>query len=152
MGWFFGFKLHIVINHLGELLSFTLTPRNVDDRKPVIGLCKGLVGKLFGDKGYISSDLFKKLLKKGVKLITNVKLNMKNKLIPLFDKLMLKKRSVVETVIGVLKGEFHLEHSRHRSPQNFVINLLGTLISYCLKPKKPSIQLKTQEQGPLSNI
>ncbi len=54
------------------------------------------MGKLFGDRGYISSDLFKLLLKKGVKLITNVKLNMENKLIPLFDKLMLKKRSVVE--------------------------------------------------------
>ena len=77
MGWFFGFKAHIVISHKGELLSFTLTKGNVDDRKPVQDLCKNIAGKLFGDRGYISSKLFKSLFDTGVQLITNLKSNMK---------------------------------------------------------------------------
>ena len=103
MGWFFGFKLHIVINHRGEIVDFTLTQGHVDDRKPVVDLCKSVTGKLFGDKGYISSSLFQTLLKKGVQLITNIRSNMKNRLLPLFDKLLLRRRSIVETTFGILK-------------------------------------------------
>lgn len=57
VGWFFGFKLHLVVNGQGELLAFCLTPGNVDDRHPVPKLATGLVGKLFGDKGYLSQPL-----------------------------------------------------------------------------------------------
>ena len=146
MGWFFGFKLHIVINHRGEFINFTLTPGNVDDRKPVVGLCEEITGKLFGDRGYISSSLFQDLIKDGVQLITNIRSNMKNRLLPLFDKLLLRKRFIVETAFGILKEEFHLEHSRHRSPANFVVNLLGTLIAYCLRDKKPSLKIDKNEQ------
>ena len=146
MGWFFGFKLHIVINHQGEIISFAFTEGNVDDRKPVEGLCKKVLGKLFGDRGYISTKLFKNLMDKGVQLITNIKANMKNKLMPLFDKLLLRKRFLVETTFGILKEEFQLEHSRHRSHENFIVNLLSTLTAYCLRPKKPTIKLEKREE------
>ena len=152
MGWFFGFKVHIVISHVGELIGFMFTPGNVDDRVPVKDLCKNVYGKLFGDRGYISSALFQKLLLDGVQLITNIKANMKNKLLPLFDKLLLRKRFIVETTFGILKEEFHLEHSRHRSPANFIVNLLSTLIAYCLRPNKPSIRLTNHDQIALQGI
>ena len=139
-------------NHLGELVNFTLTSGNVDDRKPVIGLCENVTGKLFGDKGYISSTLFKNLLNNGVQLITNIRSNMKNKLLPLFDKLLLRKRFIIETTFGILKEGFHLDHSPHRSPANFVVNLLGTLIAYCLKEKKPSISIRKKEPRLLSAL
>ena len=53
--WFYGFKLHLAINHRGELLNVALTTGNVDDRKPVRELLKGQSGQFFGDKGYISA-------------------------------------------------------------------------------------------------
>jgi hypothetical protein len=89
MGWFFGFKLHIIVNEIGELLSFQITKGNTNDRVPVSELCKGLTGRLFGDKGYVSKKLFDELWSEGIQLITSVKSNMKNKLIPLHDKLLL---------------------------------------------------------------
>jgi len=138
-GWFFGFKLHIVVSEAGDLISFTFTEGNTNDRSPVPSLCIKLFGKLFGDKGYLSQKLFEDLLEKGIQLITNIKSNMKNKLIPFLDKLILRKRFVIETIFDLLKNEFHLEHSRHRSPKNFVVNLLGVLAAYCLRPEKPSI-------------
>jgi len=79
-GWFFGFKLHLVINDKGEILAYMLTEGNVDDRKPVKDLCQKIFGKLFGDKGYISSSLFSELYESGVQLITRLKANMKNKM------------------------------------------------------------------------
>lgn len=144
-GWFFGFKLHIVVSGLGELLSFSFSLGNTNDRTPVPELCKKLFGKLFGDKGYLSQKLFEDLFKKGVQLITNIKSNMKNKLIPIFDKLVLRKRFIIETIFDLLKNEFHLEHSRHRSPKNFVVNILGVLAAYCLRPHKPEIILPPRD-------
>lgn len=140
-GWFYGFKLHLVINECGELLAFHLTAGNVDDRKPVPSLCKELWGKLFGDKGYISSKLMGELIDQGVELITSVRKNMKNRLISMEDKLLLRKRSVIETVNDQLKNISEIEHTRHRSPANFMINLLSGLIAYMLKPAKPSISV-----------
>jgi len=93
IGWFFGFKLHLIINDRGELLSFQITPGNVDDRVPVKDLVKELFGKLYGDKGYISSELFSELFEKGIKFITPFRKKMKNRLLPLIDKIMLRKRS-----------------------------------------------------------
>lgn len=142
MGWFFGFKLHVIFNDRGELLRMTLTPGNVDDRTPVPDMVKPLFGKLFADKGYISQPLFDQLLDSyGVQLITGIKKNMKNRLMPLFDKLMLRKRSIVETIIDQLKNISQIEHTRHRSFFNFMTNLLCGLIAYCHQPKKPSLAL-----------
>ncbi len=145
-GWFYGFKLHLVINDCGELLSFQVTPGNTDDRKPVKELAKSLWGKLFGDKGYISASLAQELLEKGTQLITSVRDNMKNKLMSLEDKALLRKRSIIETVNDQLKNISQIEHTRHRSPMNFMVNLMAGLIAYMLKPNKPSITpLKPQQ-------
>lgn len=142
VGWFFGFKLHLVFNDQGELLNIALTPGNVDDRKPVPKLVKQLFGKLFADKGYLSQALFEQLLETfGVQLITKLKSNMKNRLMPWADRLLLRKRAIVETIIDQLKNISQIEHTRHRSPVNFLVNLLCGLIAYCHQPKKPSLHL-----------
>jgi len=143
-GWFFGFKLHLIFNERGELLNLMLTPGNVDDRKPVPKMVRNLFGKLFADKGYISKKLAEELLQTfNVRLVTGVRSNMKNVLMPLMDKLLLRKRAIVETIIDQLKNISQIEHSRHRSPINFLVNLLCGLIAYCHQPKKPSLNLGT---------
>jgi hypothetical protein len=142
MGWFFGFKLHLLINDRGELLGFGLTAGNVDDRQPVEKLTKNLWGKRFGDKGYISQSLFEKLLKRGVKLVTSIRKNMKNKLIDLQEKILLRKRSLIETVNEQLKNICQIEHTRHRCPVHFVVHLLAGLIAYTRQPKKPSLNIE----------
>ncbi len=139
-GWFFGFKLHLVFNDRGEILSTTLTAGNVDDRKPVSDLVKMLFGKLFGDKGYLSQPLFEELYQTfGIQLITKIKSNMQNRLMDFSDKLLLRKRAIVETIIDQLKNISQIEHSRHRSVTNFLVNVLCGLIAYAHQPTKPSI-------------
>ena len=141
MGWFYGFKLHLVVNDQGELLACQLTPGNVDDRGPVPILSKRLFGKLFGDRGYISRPLFEQLWQDfQVQLITMLRKNMRNRLMTLSDKLLLRKRALIETIIDQLKNISQIEHSRHRSPINFVVNVLAGLIAYCHQPKKPALQ------------
>ena len=140
MGWFYGFKLHLTCNDLGELLSCALTPGNVDDRAPVPNLVKRLFGKLFGDKGYISQPLFKHLFTgSGLQLITRLKSNMKNQLMSVSDKLLLRKRAIIETITDQLKNISQIEHTRHRSFFNFLVNLICGLIAYCHQDKKPSL-------------
>ena len=145
MGWSFGFKLHLIINHLGEIVALKLTKGNVDDRQPVSEMSESLFGKLYGDKGYISQALTGELLEKGVELITTVRKNMKKKFISLWDRAILKKRFIIETVNDQLKNISYIEHSRHRSEHGFMLNLLGGLIAYCLKEEKPSLNLTAQE-------
>ncbi|WP_375315879.1 IS982 family transposase [Wolbachia endosymbiont (group A) of Colletes cunicularius] len=138
-GWFFGFKLHMVINENVEIHALTLTKGNVDDRIPVPNLTEKLIGLLFGDKGYIAKELFQKLFDRGLKLVTKVKKGMKNTLISLNEKILLRKRSIIETVFGYLKNRLEIEHTRHRSPVNFLVHIFSTLISYSIKSTKPSI-------------
>ena len=145
MGWFYGFKLHFVINDKGEIVSFSLTRGNIDDRRPLPKLVRRLFGKLFGDRGYISKDLVTMLKALGVTLITSVKSNMKNKLMPYLDKILLRKRFLIETINDQLKNEMQIEHTRHRSPINFLVNLVSGLIAYTLKPKKPSLKIPRHE-------
>jgi Transposase DDE domain len=144
VGWFYGFKLHLVINDQGQLLGLKLTSGNVDDRVPVKQICQSVVGKLYGDRGYISKELFKVLLEEGIQLITRLKSNMKNKLVPMFDKLMLRKRAIIESVNDQLKNICQIEHTRHRSVCNFLINVVAGLIAYCHKPNKPSLNLNIE--------
>jgi hypothetical protein len=143
IGWFFGFKLHIIINDEGELLAFKLTPANTDDRTPVPEMTRGIWGKLFGDKGYLSQPLFDLLFKQGLQLITKIKKNMKNKLMPMTDKILLRKRALIETVNDQLKNISQIEHTRHRSLTGFMLNLLGGLVAYTYQDKKPSLNLNT---------
>lgn len=138
-GWFFGLKLHLVANEKGEIHGLQLTPGNVDDRVTVPCLTKRLTGLLFGDKGYIKQELFDDLYARGLKLVTGIKKGMKNKLIPIFEKILLRKRSVIESIFAVLKYHFELEHTRHRSLWNALVHILSTLVAYCLKPTKPTI-------------
>lgn len=139
MGWFFGFKMHLVINHKGEIMSFCLTPGNVDDRKPMETLFNNLRGTACGDKGYISKHKAQTLFEQGLNFITKVKSNMKKIARSSFEKYILAQRSIVETVIEQLKSICLIEHSRHRKPDNFLANTLAALIAYSLKPRKPSI-------------
>src|SRR3989337_1660044 len=138
-GWFFGFKLHLIVNENGEIFSFQITQGNVSDISPVKSLAEGLWGKLIGDRGYISSSLFQELLEKNIQLITKIRNNMKNKLMDIQDKLLLRKRAIIETINDQLKNISRIEHSRHRSPANFLINLLSGLIAYCHQ-KKPKFK------------
>lgn len=146
MGWFYGFKLHLVVNDRGEIISFYLTPGNVDDRKPVPKLTEKLFGKLFADRGYISKDLFKFLFERGIQLITPIRKNMQNRLMPLMDKLLLRKRSIIETINDQLKNISQISHTRHRSVYNFLGNLIAGLVAYTHQPKKPSLNLSKYEQ------
>lgn len=142
MGWFYGFKLHVVANDCGELLACQLTPGNVDDRKPLPSLVQRLFGKLFGDKGYISQKLVAQLLDEHqVQLVTFARANMQGRLLLHDDVVLLRKRAIMETIHDQLKNISQIEHSRHRSPLNFVVNLFAGLIAYCLQPKKPSLHL-----------
>jgi len=142
VGWFYGFKLHLVVNDRGELLAFCLTPGNTDDRRPVSRLVHRLFGRLFGDKGYISAPLAEHLfLDQGLRLITKLRKNMRNQLLAFSDRLLLRKRALIETIFDQLKNISQIEHSRHRSPINFCVHLLARLIAYCRQPKKPSLDL-----------
>ena len=142
MGWFYGLKLHLVVNDCGELLACQITPGNVDDREPVPAFAKRLFGKLIADRGYISQALFEQLLETfGVQLITKIRKNMKNRFMPLMDKLLLRKRAIIESIIDQLKNISQIEHTRHRSPINCFINIIAGLIAYCHQPKKPSLNL-----------
>lgn len=139
--WFFGVKLHLVLNDRGELLTCALTPGNVDDRTPVPAFAKRVFGKLFGDKGYLSQSLVTQLKRDcGIQLITPRRKNMKPVERPLIDRLLLRKRAIVETIIDQLKNISQIEHTRHRSPVNFLVNLVCGLIAYCHQPNKPSLQ------------
>jgi hypothetical protein len=143
MGWFFGFKLHIFVNTVGELLSFAVTNGNVDDRVPVKKLCRNVFGKLFADKGYLGKKLFVDLMGQNIQLITNIKSNMKQQFISLQNKILLRKRFIIETINDQLKNTSDIEHSRHRSPINFLVNIIAGLVSYTYQDKKPAIKMPT---------
>ncbi len=146
MGYFFGFKLHLVINDKGEIIEFAITPGNIDDREPLknADFVKRLRGKLFADKGYVSQQLFDLLFVNGIQLITGLRRNMKNQLMTMEDKILLRKRSVIETVNDELKNICQIEHSRHRSFNNFLTNIISALLAYSYFAKKPSIKYETQ--------
>ncbi len=146
-----------VVNELGQLLNVTLTTGNIDDRKLVHDLLCKLFGKIFGVsvraasrreayrryRGYVSEKLASQLLEEfGIQFFAKPRRNMKNRLMRLHDKLLSRKRSIIETINDQLKNISQIEHSRHRSPVNFCVNVLCGLIAYCHQPKKPSLQLE----------
>jgi hypothetical protein len=149
LGWTYGFKLHLLINDLGELVACRLTAANVDDRKPAPKLLHGLHGKVFGDRGYISQALFADLFSRGVQLITKLRKDMKDKLMPMLDKLLLRKRALIETVNDQLKNISQIDHSRHRSVPNFLVNLVAGLIAYTYQAKKPSLHIRMPQDNSL---
>ena len=144
MGWFFGFKLHLICNEKGELLNFMITPGDIDDREPLKyeAFMNLIYGKLVGDKGYIGKELFQRLFINGIQLITKLKSNMKGALMSVSDRLLLRKRAIIETVNDELKNIAQVEHSRHRCFDNFIVNMLGAIAAYCCFPKKPCINVQ----------
>ena len=140
MGWFFGFKLHLIVNHKGHIMAIRITPGNTDDRKTLLKIVKDLKGKCFTDKGYIGKDIFQHLWKQGLHLVRGIRKNMKNYLMPLFNKIMLKKRFLIETIFGILKTDMNLQHSRHRSPINAFVNIMAALVAYSYKANKPKVK------------
>lgn len=140
MGWFFGFKLNLICNEKGELLNFMITPGDVDNRKYLE--YKAFIELIYGKLGYISKNLFQRLFVDGIQLITKLKSNMKGALMSVSDKLLLRKRAIIETVNDELKNIAQVEHSRHRCFDNFIVNLLGGIADYCFFPPKPCINVR----------
>lgn len=139
MGWFFGFKLHLIINNAGEIMACKLTKANVNNRKPVPDLVSMLEGWLFGDKGYLGQEFFAKLKEQSIEIFTRIKKNMKPKIMDMTQEFYLSKRGLIETVIDQLKHCCQIEHTRHRKPANAFTNLIAGLVAYSFRSRKPSI-------------
>lgn len=152
MGWFFGFKLHLIINDRGEILNFMFTPGNVDEREPLKQgrLLKDIKGKLCADKGYIGQALLENLSLNGVQLVTKAKNNMRNSLMSMADRILIRKRALIETVNDELENIEQIEHSRHRSVNDFVANALSAIAAYCFFEKKPAIDIDPINDGQLN--
>lgn len=147
MGWFYGFKLHLVINEKGELFDVALTAGNTDDRRPLLTFAEGLHGSLYGDRGYISKDLREILREQGVNLVYKVRKNMDPLDLSVSDEVLLKKRMLIESVIKILKTQTQVEHTRHRSYVNFQVNVVSALIAYQLLENKPSLKFSELQQS-----
>jgi hypothetical protein len=150
MGWFFGFKLHLIINDKGEILSFSLSRANKDDRDEDImkNMVEQIFGKLVGDRGYISEKLAQYLWNNGVELIYKRRKNMKEMNLSDTDKVLIRKRALIETVNDELKNICCLQHTRHRAVQGFLNNLVTALIAYQFLDKKPALKLSTMDLVP----
>jgi len=133
------------VSERGELLSWFITAGNVDDRRPVPGPARKLWGKLFGDKDYISSPLKLLLKEHGLEFLTKLKKNMKPQKISAADKILLRKRAIIETVFDQLKNISNIEHSRHRSFWNFLVNIIAGLAAYTWHEKKPNLNYNVKE-------
>lgn len=140
MGWFYGLKLHLVINHLGEIVSFLITPASTADNNHSVlrWLLAGLKGKCCGDKGYLTT-LFEHFYTEGLQLLTKPKKNMK--LLPAFreDIKLLKQRPLIESVNDILATVCNVEHSRHRNPWHGMASILSALIAYQYIEQKPHL-------------
>ena len=139
MGWCHGFKLHLLCNDSGEVITFCLTGANVDDRDRRVWsvFAKVLYEKVFADRGYIKQELFESLFSQGIGLVHGLKSRMKNKLMPVWDKIMMRKRYIIECINELLKNKANLVHSRHRSIHNLIMNLCSALTAYCFYENKP---------------
>ena len=139
-GWYFGYKLHLLINHQGQILRFLFTPANVADNNTTVlqDMLGGLKGKCFGDRGYLTK-LFETFYSQGLSLITKVKKNMKKLPLALDDALKLRKRAVIESINDILMTVFDLEHTRHRSPVNALAHMISALIAYGFYEQKPAV-------------
>lgn len=145
MGWFYGFKLHLIVNHQGGIVAAKITPANIHDTKPVKEMVVNSMDKLYADKGYIGKALASDLLERGVTIVNNVRKNMKAKALSLWDRAMLSRRFIIETINDQLKNISQIEHTRHRSVHGFMINVIGGLVAYQLKESKPQLNITSME-------
>lgn len=139
-GWFYGLKLHLVINNLGQVINFLVTPANVSDNKVLEKLFENIKGECYADKGYLTK-LFQKFFNKGLHIVSKIRNNMKNQLMPLQQKWWLMKRGVIESVNDLLMTVFDIDHTRHRSPINAITHAIAGLIAYSFYDVKPSVIL-----------
>ena len=116
----------------------------------ILEICKKIKGRIFGDKGYISQKLFEEMLEKGLRIITALRAKMKPKLMVFGESELLKKRSMIESVFHILKDILLVNHTRHRCPINFMINIISALCAYCLYPGKPSIKINGNRTAPVA--
>ncbi|MFL5253694.1 MAG: IS982 family transposase [Rhodopila sp.] len=137
LGWFFGFKRHLVFNHQRQIVALKLTPGNVNDTTPVPQLTRDLIGKLFGDKGYVGQDLARRSLRRGLVLMTRVRRNMKHLPVSFLDKALLNGRNIVETIIGHIKEFSSPRLPKHRSVFNGFTHLTAAVVAYQLNPLPP---------------
>ena len=144
MGWFFGFKLFLVVNAFGEIVKVMFNKGNVADNntETMLKLFDNLNGLAFADKGFINQKAFEALFKSGIQVITGIKSNMKNKLMPINHKLLLRKRGMIESVNDILKTVCDIEHTSHRSPVNAVLNIFAGICAYTFLDRFPSIFTK----------
>jgi hypothetical protein len=142
MGWFFGFKLHLVFNNDNEIVALKLTPGNVHDTT----LVPALTGKLFGDKGYIGRKLAQDLLRRGLTLFTRIRKNMKALPLSLEDRALLNARNMAETIIGQIKEFSSLNLSKHRSVINAFVHIIAAITAYQINPIKPKRNLQPSYQ------
>jgi transposase len=141
MGWFYGFKLHAIINSQGELIRLKLTAGNVDGRKPLPHRCRGRFGYRFADKGYLAQWLTQALAERHIHWITTRRKNMTPAPHTAFEKVLLRRRCLIETVFDELKNLCQIEHTRHRSVGNFLVNLMAGIVAYGLSDNKPTLKL-----------
>jgi len=139
IGWCHGFKLHLMCNDSGKIITFCLTGANVDDRDKRVWtvFAKELYGKVFADRGYIKQALFEELFDRGIHLVHGLRANMKNRLMSMWDRIMLRKRCIIECINDLLKNKANIVHSRHRSIHNFIMNICAALTAYCFFENKP---------------
>jgi len=141
-GWFYGLKLHLVINNLGQVIQFFITPANIADNnlKVLEKIFNKLQGFCLGDKGYLTKH-FEQFFQLGLQIVTKIRNNMKNQIVKLSHKLYLMKRGVIESVNDILMTVFDIDHTRHRSPINAICHLIGGLVAYDFYPDKPAVVL-----------
>jgi len=141
-GWFYGLKIHLVINNLGQVVSFLFTAANFADNNQYVlkTLFKDLKGHCYADKGYITK-LFEHFFTNGLKVVTKVRKNMKAKLIQLHERYALMKRGVIESVNDILMTVLDIEHTRHRSPVNAIVHMNACLAAYDYLDQKPCVIL-----------
>jgi hypothetical protein len=133
MGWYIGFKLHMIVNKFGHPISFSLTHANCDDRKAPDNLFSKIFGKLFADRGYIGKPFFDRMKDKMIHIVTALRSNMKPQIMVQEDSKKLNKRGIIESAFNSLKNNLNMQHTRHRSPQNFAINLISSVCAFCLR-------------------
>lgn len=136
-GWFFGLKIHFVFNHLNDIMAVRITPGNVSDTAPVDSITKDLIGKLFGDKGYLGKKLTNKLLERGLALMTKVRSNMKRIPMQTADRMLLNCRNMAETIIGHIKEFSSLNIPKHRSVINAFVHICASIAAYQIDPLTP---------------
>jgi hypothetical protein len=144
-GYFFGLnrvggRLHMVINNLGEIICFLITPGNVADNnhKALQYLLKGLQGVCVGDKGYLTT-LFEWFYEQELEIVKRPRKNMRTLPIANYKHQLINLRPVIESAFDIMGTICDIDHTRHRSPVNAVTHLLAGLVAYQHLPQKPCV-------------